>query len=272
MRKIFYILVTFVSLSLVSCGGFKENRCRTITYESHAKQSVDTSAFDVPIKSHKFAGGKGTITFDGVVTKIGNDGFSSKVSLTSITIPSSITAIGSRAFYRCYALSSITCKAVTPPACGEDAFRYVDDFIPVYVPDGSVKAYKSADKWNYFSYFYSLSGTSSKEEMEVERNDVECALAEISAADSYYSESQRNYKKENPWIYGSWKCTTPYGTMHMIIREDGTVWDDIEEKWSTYEVYEDRIWVDYGSYGTSLDFDKANHRLSAGEGYWFTRE
>ena len=71
--------------------------------------------------------------------------------LTSIVIPASVETIGDEAFGGCDDLVSITCKATTPPALGDDVFRWVDKSIPVYVPAESVELYRFADEWKEFT-------------------------------------------------------------------------------------------------------------------------
>ena len=66
-----------------------------------------TDAFNTTIQSHEFSDGKGTITFNDVVTYIGNKAFSGCSGLTSIDIPNSVTSIGDSAFYSCSGLTSI---------------------------------------------------------------------------------------------------------------------------------------------------------------------
>lgn len=70
---------------------------------------------------------------------------------TSIIIPSSVTEIGSNAFFFCPAWE-ITSLSTTPPSIDYDTFidaTYV--FGTLYVPMGSADAYKSAYGWESFS-------------------------------------------------------------------------------------------------------------------------
>ena len=92
-----------------------------------------------------------TYTIKEGIKWIGSDAFYNCNSLTSITIPNSVTTIGVQAFQSCSGLTSITCKAAIPPACGYECFYYVDKSIPLYVPAGSVKAYKAAYEWEDFT-------------------------------------------------------------------------------------------------------------------------
>ena len=52
--------------------------------------------------------GKGVITFEGDVTKIGDYAFHNRDSLTSVTIPDNVTTIGRGAFIYCDSLESVT--------------------------------------------------------------------------------------------------------------------------------------------------------------------
>ena len=74
------------------------------------KQSWSKTTFGANIVSNEWdsATGKGVITFDGVVTKIGNSAFDYCTSLTSITIPDSVTSIGYYAFSGCSNIASTT--------------------------------------------------------------------------------------------------------------------------------------------------------------------
>ena len=72
-----------------------------------------TDAFNTTIQSHEFSDGKGTITFNDVVTYIGNKAFQGCSGLTSIDIPNSVTSIGDSAFQGCSGLTSINYDGTT---------------------------------------------------------------------------------------------------------------------------------------------------------------
>jgi len=91
-------------------------------------------------------------------------------NLTSIVIPSSVTQIGRGAFSNTIlggdyypvtsSLSSITCKAITPPILGEDVFVDVDTMNCIlYVPTESVGTYQAAEQWKAFANILPIEST-----------------------------------------------------------------------------------------------------------------
>ena len=93
-----------------------------------------------------------SVTIGDSVTTIGNGAFSGCSSLTSITIPDGVTTIGDWAFGYCGSLKSVYCKATTPPALGGiHVFDYNASGRKIYVPVGSVEAYKSSEYWSEYA-------------------------------------------------------------------------------------------------------------------------
>lgn len=85
------------------------------------------------------------------VTTISSNAFSNCKNLTSINIPSGVTSIGDFAFYGCSNFTSITVEATNPPLLGGNYAFGVTNNCPIYVPSGSVEAYKSAEGWNTYT-------------------------------------------------------------------------------------------------------------------------
>ena len=71
--------------------------------------------------------------------------------LTEYTIPNSVTTIGEWAFDSCSSLTSVYCKATTPPAGDFFMFDYNASGRKIYVPMESVEAYKSAYGWRDYA-------------------------------------------------------------------------------------------------------------------------
>ena len=132
----------------------------------------------------------------------GNDGgpvgfFDYCSSLTSLTIPNSVTSIGNCAFRNCSSLTSITLNSTTPPSIIRHSyydgyvFEGVDNSISIYVPCDCVDAYWGSD-WSYFSNIqeppaeYSINLTTNNNNMgiaQVDKNSV-CGN-QISATANY---------------------------------------------------------------------------------------
>lgn len=93
----------------------------------------------------------------GTITTIPNAGksdsytcFGDNPNLKTARIPSSVSVIGNKAFVRCTGLEEIICEATTPPTLNHiNAFEYTNS-CPIYVPDASVEAYKTATNWSQY--------------------------------------------------------------------------------------------------------------------------
>ena len=93
-----------------------------------------------------------SVTIPDSVTWIGEWAFGYCTSLTSVTIPASVTKIDANAFRYCTGLTSVYCKATTPPVLGySNVFDDNGSGRKIYVPAGSVEAYKSATYWSEYA-------------------------------------------------------------------------------------------------------------------------
>ena len=93
----------------------------------------------------------GNATIIGGSTKSNTGAFAECGLLQSVELPSSLTEIRNWAFYKCTSLEIVICRATTPPTLvNAKAFSYTNN-CPIYVPDASVEAYKTATNWSQLS-------------------------------------------------------------------------------------------------------------------------
>ncbi len=97
------------------------------------------------------------------VTVIRNLTFYECETLLNVVIPKSVISIEEQAFYACSNLTTVCCKATTPPLLGKDVFKHnaytgngyesVNVGCKIYVPRNSVEAYKAADGWSDYAAY-----------------------------------------------------------------------------------------------------------------------
>lgn len=123
-----------------------------------------------------------SISFGGNEKHIGDHAFVSCTSLENVTIPDGVPSLSTETFWKCSnlktvvigsgmrsmtsafkactSLTSITCKAMTPPSITSTTFdsdRYT--IATLYVPADAVEAYKSATYWKNFTNIKPIPGT-----------------------------------------------------------------------------------------------------------------
>ena len=121
-----------------------------------------------------------SVTFGNTVTKIRYNAFYKCSNLTSLTIGNSVNKIEDDAFEGCPNLVSIYLEGTIPPIVEGDNFtkrHYMD--ATVYVPQGSLSTYQSADIWKNF-WDIREEGTTEIPEEEVKK----CATPVITYSNS----------------------------------------------------------------------------------------
>lgn len=93
-----------------------------------------------------------SVTIPDGITRIAAFSFTDCVSLPSVTISASVTSIGRRAFRGNKGTAEYHMKSSTPPTLEDaDAFSSVRSFCVIYVPVGSLEAYKAANNWSAYA-------------------------------------------------------------------------------------------------------------------------
>lgn len=93
-----------------------------------------------------------TIALPEGVTTIRKGGFDGCETVSCVVLPSTLKKLEARALASLTNLKSIVSKAVVSPTCDDaTTFEATPTAIPVYVPCGSVGAYKEAEVWSSFT-------------------------------------------------------------------------------------------------------------------------
>ena len=111
--------------------------------------SLPNSITDIPNSTFNDCSSLANIIIPNSVTRIGSSAFY-YCNLYSINIPSGVTLMGDEVFARNSGMTSVTVNAITPPTLGSNAFDYTNN-CPIYVPSGSVEAYKAASGWSRYA-------------------------------------------------------------------------------------------------------------------------
>ena len=109
----------------------------------------------------------------------------------------------------------------------------------------------------------------------IESHDTEIATCDTSDVAHVYKveESYQTIEDDNEWIYGTWECRTKYGTMKLIIQDNGRMYDSVEERWCSYSIEGDEI-VEHVLDGlvSTYHIDRVNKRFDCGNyENWFKK-
>lgn len=131
---------------------------RTVTVTGYTDRSLESISipdsvdyknktfYVTEIYEYAFSDCRGLASIDlgNSVKKIGSFAFGYCTSLVSITIPASVNELSSMTFRGCELLNEIIFKGIQPPDMQSDTFWNEDNLNNIYVPVGSLNAYKTA--------------------------------------------------------------------------------------------------------------------------------
>lgn len=119
--------------------------------------SVIISEGTIEIKKAAFYGCSGltSVTIGNNVSTISTYAFSGCSGLTDVSIPNSVTSVAEKAFYNCSSMKSIYSHIKEPSNCSikgnafstEDNVNYFYRNINIFVPKGTLNAYKAISPW-----------------------------------------------------------------------------------------------------------------------------
>ena len=125
-------------------SAFEECRSlESVTFAGRALREIDDWAF---YNCHALK----TINIPEGVTTIGKAAFFDCAYLKEITLPTTTQVIADNAFGQCQKVAKMTVNAMTPPVVEAETFEDINRSIPLYVPIGTARQYKTADYWREF--------------------------------------------------------------------------------------------------------------------------
>ena len=164
--------------------------------------TIPNSVTSIGLSVFYSCSGLTSVTIGNSVTSIGDYAFEGCNGLPSVTIPNSVTSIGKEAFFGCSGLTSVTigsgvryikglafagcnkleevyCLAENVPNTQTNAFQdSYPQYTTLYVPAGSLNAYKTTEPWSLFGTIKAISGSGEEPE-----EPTKCATPTISYAD-----------------------------------------------------------------------------------------
>jgi hypothetical protein len=91
------------------------------------------------------------VSFPVNLKNLGRDAFEGCTALEEADLPAGLTKIENAAFANCSSLKTLIVRAASPPELQSGALNGAHPELRIYVPTGSVGAYKAAPGWSAFS-------------------------------------------------------------------------------------------------------------------------
>lgn len=152
-------------VTTIPIGMFSNCPITDINFPSTLK-SIDEMAFNGSMMR--------TVELNEGLESLGAYAFTDNLQLEEVILPATLETIGSDCFYGGRLLRTIVVKAQVPPVCESDNMVTVPEDVTVYVPKGSIEAYRSARCWEKFTKYVAIEDMSSIEALSVPVRDTDC--------------------------------------------------------------------------------------------------
>ena len=164
---------TAIPNSVASIDDYAFYNCSGLT-----SVTIPNSVASIGYCAFSYCSGLTSVTIPNSVTSIGDQAFYGCTGLTSVTIGNSVTSIGGSAFSGCSGLTSIVSLNSNPPSLqGSYVFNNVDkNNCVVWVPKGSLSAYKGANVWKDFANIWELVEGDLNLDDVVDQNDMDALV------------------------------------------------------------------------------------------------
>ena len=128
---------------LQSIGDYAFQNCTSIT-----SVTLPASLKSIGLRTFEYCSSLTSVILPEELTTIEMEAFRGCSSLSTITLPEGLTSIGVYAFENCTSLTTVTCLSTAPPELSDDTFSGCKALTAIYVPAGSVEAYRAAAGWS----------------------------------------------------------------------------------------------------------------------------
>ena len=131
---------------LQSIGDYAFQNCTSIT-----SVTLPASLKSIGLRTFEYCSSLTSVILPEELTTIEMEAFRGCSSLSTITLPEGLTSIGVYAFENCTSLTTVTCLSTAPPELSDDTFSGCKALTAIYVPAGSVEAYRAATDWSDYA-------------------------------------------------------------------------------------------------------------------------
>ena len=185
-----------------------------------------------------------SVTIPNSVTSVGSHAFINCTMLTSVAIPNSVTSIDKYTFWGCRGLTSVKCLTATPPSLDSSAFIGIDPTCTLTVPCGTIDAYEGSD-WN--TVFAGRISENTPFELNVSSSDTTLGTVGISSGENC-PEKVLTATPASCYHFTAWNDGSTDNPRTIMVTKDTTFTANFERNISRQEIY------DTICEGTTYDF------------------